>query len=215
MEMLLEGFRTTSLFLAKGGVLMIPIALCSIMAVALMVERLWYYRQTGGHPQQLFDQIAGLIRQRQFDQALKQCQDTQGIFARLFMQILANRQRPVEEIEKLVSMTGTREIQNLSRHVRGLGMIGNISPLLGLLGTVLGMVKTFMTIADASGQVNPSLLAGGIWEALITTAAGLAVAIPVVMMYHYCEGVTARLAMHMKSYSLECLDLITREGTHD
>jgi biopolymer transport protein ExbB len=167
----------------------------------------------GGHPQQLYEQLAAQIQQGQPEQALVRCERERGIFARLFAHILQNRHRSTEELEKLVSMAGTREIQKLSQHVRGLGIIGNVTPLIGLLGTVVGMVKTFMKIADASGQVNPSLLAGGIWEALLTTAAGLTVAIPVVIMYHYFEGVTERFAMQMKSYSIECIDLVTRENS--
>lgn len=163
----------------------------------------------------MYAQITTLVQAGEFDQAIRACEQERGIFARLFAHILRHRHRRVEELEKLVSMAGTREIQHLSQHVRGLGIIGSITPLIGLLGTVVGMVKTFMSIADASGQVNPSLLAGGIWEALLTTAAGLAVAIPVVIMYHYFEGVTERFAMQMKSYSIECIDLMTREREHD
>lgn len=215
LEALWESVKVSSQFLSKGGVLIVPIILCSIIALAIIIERLWYYRHIGGHPRQLYAQITTLVQAGEFDQAIRACEQERGIFARLFAHILRHRHRRVEELEKLVSMAGTREIQHLSQHVRGLGIIGSITPLIGLLGTVVGMVKTFMSIADASGQVNPSLLAGGIWEALLTTAAGLAVAIPVVIMYHYFEGVTERFAMQMKSYSIECIDLMTREREHD
>ncbi len=208
IESLVQVFKTSGMFLAKGGVLIIPIAVCSVIAVALIVERLWYYRLIHGDTPRLYAQLVSLIQQHQIEQALVLCEGHRDILAKLFTIILRNHHRPVEDIEKLVSMAGTRELQKLSRHVRGLGIIGNITPLIGLLGTVVGMVKTFMQIADTTGQVNPSLLAGGIWEALLTTAAGLTVAIPVVIMYHYFEGVSERCAMQMKSYSIECIDLV-------
>ncbi len=215
MDVVFQALKTSSMFLAKGGVLILPIILCSVVAVALIIDRLWYYNRIGGNTPKLYAQLVALIQQGHVDRALTLSEQHGGILARIFTIILQNHRRPVEEIEKLVSMAGTREIQKLSQHVRGLGIIGNITPLIGLLGTVVGMVKTFMQIADASGQVNPSLLAGGIWEALLTTAAGLTVAIPVVIMYHYCEGVVEKFAMQMKSYSIECIDLVKRGDADD
>jgi biopolymer transport protein ExbB len=125
--------------------------------------------------------------------------------------VLQNRYRPAEDIEKLVSVVGTRKIQILSRYVRFIGILGNIAPLIGLLGTVVGMVKTFMKIADLSGNVNPSILAGGIWEALLTTAAGLTVAIPTIMIYHYFEHRIDHFAFQMKNYSLELIELLSED----
>jgi biopolymer transport protein ExbB len=93
--------------------------------------------------------------------------------------------------------------------MRFIGILGNIAPLIGLLGTVVGMVKTFMKIADLSGNVNPSILASGIWEALLTTAAGLTVAIPTVIIYHYFENTVDNFAFQIKNYSLELIELLT------
>lgn len=215
VDVVFQALKTSGMFLAKGGILILPIILCSVVAVALIIDRLWYYNRIGGNTPKLYAQLAALIQQGRIEQALTLSEQHRGVLSRIFTIILQNRRRPVEEIEKLVSMAGTREIQKLSQHVRGLGIIGNITPLIGLLGTVVGMVKTFMHIADASGQVNPSLLAGGIWEALLTTAAGLTVAIPVVIMYHYCEGVVEKFAMQMKSYGIECIDLVKRGDADD
>ena len=211
----LQELKVGITFLAKGGVLIIPIVLCSFIAVALIIERLWYYKRIGGNAQNLYIRIASLVKRGQMDEAVTICERQRSILAKLLKVILQNHHRSADDLEKLVSMTGTREIQKLSQHVRALGIIGHVTPLIGLLGTVVGMVKTFMQIADSSGQVNPSLLAGGIWEALLTTAAGLTVAIPVVIMYHYFEGITETFAFHMKSYSLECIDLVKRGESYD
>ena len=215
VESMLQGLKVSITFLAKGGVLIIPIALCSVIAVALIIERLWYYKRIGGNAQNMYARVSALVKQGQVNEAVKICERQRSILAKLFRVILQNHHRSSDDLEKLVSVTGTREIQKLSQHVRALGIIGHITPLIGLLGTVVGMVKTFMQIADASGQVNPSLLAGGIWEALLTTAAGLTVAIPVVIMYHYFEGITETFAFHMKSYSLEFIDLVKQGESYD
>jgi len=208
IESAFQGFELSIKFLAKGGILIIPILLSSLLAVALIIERLWYYHRARCNIHTLYSQIHQFVKSKQFDEAISLCKKYQGILPRIFKIVLQNHHRPAEEIEKLVSVTGTREIQKLSQHVRGLGIIGHVTPLMGLLGTVVGMVKTFMQIADLSGQVNPSILAGGIWEALLTTAAGLTVAIPVVIMYHYFEGIVERFAFQMKNYSLELIELV-------
>ncbi len=208
IEATIQGFKLSVIFLSKGGILMIPILLSSLLAVALIIERLWYYHRARCNTQTLYSQILFLVKNERVDEAVALCERHRGILPRIFKIVLQNRHRPAEDIEKLISVAGNREIQKLSQHVRGLGIIGHVTPLMGLLGTVVGMVKTFMKIADLSGHVNPSLLAGGIWEALLTTAAGLTVAIPVVIIYHQFEGTVERFAFQMKSYSLELIELV-------
>lgn len=195
-------------FLAKGGIFMLPILLSSLIAVALIIERLWYYHQARCKIHTFYPQLCTLVEKKQVYEAIMLCENQRGILPKIFKMVLENQHRPTEDIEKSISVTGTREIQKLSQHVRGLGIIGHVTPLMGLLGTVVGMVKTFMQIAHLSGHVNPSVLAGGIWEALLTTAAGLTVAIPVVIIYHYFEGTVERFAFQMKNYSLELLERV-------
>jgi biopolymer transport protein ExbB len=196
-------------FLAKGGVLMLPIVLISVITVALFIERLWYYRRARCDAAGVYAQIEALVKSRRFDEAIAWCgRYQQAIVPEVLKCVLQNRRRPAADVEKLVSVVGTRKIQTLSRYVRFIGILGNLAPLIGLLGTVVGMVKTFMKIADLSGNVNPSILAGGIWEALLTTAAGLAVAIPTIMIYHYFEQTIDRFAFQMKNYSLELIELL-------
>lgn len=211
VDTVLQGMHVSAAFLAKGGVLMIPIGCCSLIAVALMIERFWYYHQARCSPEILTNQVYPQVKARKFDVALAMCQNMRGVLPKLFTLVLQQQHRPTIEIEQAISIAGTRELQKLGQYVRSLGIIGQVTPLLGLLGTVLGMVKTFMKIADLQGHVNPSLLAGGIWEALITTAAGLTVAIPVMIVAHYFEGVVEQFAFQLKNYSLELLELVKHD----
>ncbi|PIE28297.1 hypothetical protein CSA57_14620, partial [candidate division KSB3 bacterium] len=199
-------------FLAKGGVLMIPIVLISLISVALMIERIWYYHRARCQVEPLYGQVSSFVKQKQFDEAIALCdQYRRAVVPRALHCVLANRNRPTEDIEKLISAFGTRELKKLSHYVRSLGVLGNVTPLIGLLGTVVGMVKVFMKIADLNGNVNPSVLAGGIWEALLTTAAGLTVAIPVVMLYHHFENTVDTFAFQIKNYSLELIELCAED----
>jgi biopolymer transport protein ExbB len=196
-------------FLAKGGVLMVPIIFISIVSVALLIERLWYYHRARCDVRGLYAQIVALIAEQRFEDAIELCgRYGRAVVAGALKCVLQNRQRPTEDIEKLVSVFGTREIQKLSHYVRFLGILGNITPLIGLLGTVVGMVKTFMSVAELSGHVNPSILAGGIWEALLTTAAGLMVAIPTIIIYHHFESTIDTFAFQIKNYSLELIEVL-------
>lgn len=211
LETILDRIEFSIAFLVKGGILMIPILLSSLIAVAVIIERLWYYHRARCDTGTLYSQLHPLAQHKHIPEAIALCKSFRGVLPRILTLVLQNVHLPVEDIEKQVSAAGTREIQQLSKHVRGLGIIGNVAPLLGLLGTVFGMVKTFMQIAELQGQVNPSVLAGGIWEALLTTAAGLTVAIPVEIMRHYFEGVVEQFAFQMKHDSLELIELLKHD----
>jgi biopolymer transport protein ExbB len=204
----LHSLQVSAAFLVKGGIVMIPIVSGSFIAGALILERLWFYRKIRCDPEQLTAQVYPLVQKRQFTEALTACQQFRGPVPKLFQLVIENQRRSVEELEHLSSIAGTRELQALSQYLRTLGFIGQIEPLLGFLGTVFGMITTFMQVATLQGHVNPSLLAGGIWEALITTAAGLVVAIPVVMMTHHFEGLIDNTAMQMKNYTQELITLV-------
>jgi flagellar motor component MotA len=116
-----------------------------------------------------------------------------------------DREMSVKSRESEIARVGTAEIQMLEAHLRGLEMSYNIAPLMGLLGTVVGMVRVFSTISDAGGGVNPALLAGGIWEALIATVAGLVVAIPCVVAYYIFDGLVERVRTQMRDVAVQIL----------
>lgn len=163
-------------YFLKGGFLMYPILLCSVAGCAILINKSIQYRRI----------------LKEIGRPLAEVIDTKPV---LLVPVL----RVIETggDEKEISITGTRQVREIEKGLSWLGMIGTIAPLLGLTGTVTGMIKAFMVIAESSG-VNPSMLAGGIWEALITTAAGLLVAIPMHIGHHYLEKQADDIAFILK-----------------
>jgi biopolymer transport protein ExbB len=160
----------------KGGFLMYPIALCSIAGLSILINKAVQYRA-------LLKDIEASP-----DEILKRK-------PRIMTPILKALGDGCDEKE--LSLIGTRQIRSIEKGLSWLGLIATIAPLLGLTGTVTGMIKAFMVIAESS-SVNPSMLAGGIWEALITTAAGLLVAIPIHIGHHYLEKQADEIAFVMR-----------------
>ena len=152
-------------FFVKGGFLMYPILLCSIAGLAILINKFIQYKR-------ILNEMGNPL---QGETAAK---------APVLLPILQGIERGCDEKE--LSVIGTRQVREIEKGLSWLSLIATIAPLLGLTGTVTGMIKAFMVIAESS-SVNPSMLAGGIWEALITTAAGLLVAIPVHIGHHYLE----------------------------
>lgn len=183
----MEWFQSSLSLISKGGVIMIPILICSIAALAIIIERLIEMRNLKEDANFLSDKIRKLLEQGADKKALEICGQAHGPIGQIFKTGLLNRKNPRWKLEEKLSLTGQEQLQKLGKNIRGLEVIAAISPLMGLLGTVIGMVQAFNQVAHFKGQVNPSLLAGGIWEALLTTAAGLAVAIPVLVMLHFFE----------------------------
>jgi biopolymer transport protein ExbB len=183
MDSMLSAFELMS----KGGIVMVPIFLCSVIAVTVIFERLYYFFKINEDPQKMFGSLRGLLKEGRHPQAMELCQQSKGPVGRLLSAGLAHKNLPKWKLEETLSVTGQEEINDMGKNIRTLEVIAAISPLMGLLGTVLGMVQAFNKVAEYKGQVDPSLLAGGIWEALLTTAAGLAVAIPAVVMLHFFD----------------------------
>lgn len=191
-------------FMGKGGPLMYPIMLCSILTVAFGMERAWHYiraSKNGGRT----EEIHGLIERGNHAEAEEIARRSPGPVAAVLAAGLRHRTKPLSMIEEEISLCGGRELQRLNRHLHILELIGRIAPLMGLLGTVLGMVAAFQGIAGVRGSVDPSVLASGIWEALITTVAGLCVAIPAMVLHHFFEDRVQGFAHQMKHYGAEAV----------
>ncbi|MCM8826456.1 MAG: MotA/TolQ/ExbB proton channel family protein [Candidatus Omnitrophica bacterium] len=200
-----------SLFL-KGGLLMWPILLCSIVSFAIILERFWYFYKIKTKIFNIFTRIKNLLKEGKPDEALKLCESTPGPIAHILAIGIRIRHRTLEEKEKLISRAGSKFIRQLEKNLQILAIIGNIAPLLGLLGTVTGMIRVFMKIQELGGKVDAQALAGGIWEALITTAAGLFVAIPTLVAYHYFEGKVDNIVAEMKDVATEVIELQIANG---
>ncbi len=171
-----------------GGPLMVPIALCSVVALAYTVER-WIRLSAPrlGTPR-FASAVVAAARDGGPDGALRACSERRSSLARVLAAGLNRQGDPTLEVEKAVEDAGSREVRRLSANLRPLMVVVAIAPLLGLLGTVWGMIEAFSSIALRDGLGKPELLASGISQALITTAAGLTVAIPTQAAYFYFRG---------------------------
>lgn len=163
----------------KGGVVMYPILLCSIISIAVLFERMFFLRRSKimSNP----DLILHLAEKNSWDEIEKEVKKKDDLFSRILDLVIADRTG--EDPAKVTEMYAKKVSADIYRWISIPGVMATVSPLLGLLGTVLGMIKIFTRFTEAGG--NPMILAGGIWEALITTAAGLTVAIPSLVIYRY------------------------------
>lgn len=186
--------------MGKGGVMMYPIFLASVVAFAIIIERLVFFKKCNENPDDIFAAIKDLARNNKQVSTTDICKGNEGPVSRILDVGVQARKEPRWKLEEKLTVHGQEEIRELRKNLRGLEVIATISPLMGLLGTVVGMVKAFNKVAQYKGQVDPSLLAGGIWEALLTTAAGLALAIPVVIMLNYFERKVEAISFLLGKY---------------
>lgn len=196
--------------ITAGGWLMLPIMLCSVVAMAIIGERFWVLKQEKVLPNNLVGQVWQLHKQRELSQErIKQLRDGSPL-GRILAAGLINMHHDREVMKEAIEDTGRQVVQELERFLNTLGTIASIAPLLGLLGTVIGMIKVFTAITEL-GVGNPTVLAGGISEALITTAAGLSVAIPSLMFYRYFRGKVDALVLKMEDEALKMVEVIHGE----
>ena len=205
--------KLIDLFL-KGGVMMYPILLCSVAAVGIILERLIYIVSASSRNKKFIDlgvkiDINSPDRQGRL---LSLAKEIQCPVSAIIETAITNLDKPGAQRNIVVQREGSRQRRDLEKFVNTLGVIARISPLLGLLGTVLGMIKAFMTIQVLGGQVDATDLAGGIWEAMITTAAGLFVAIPTLFFYHFIEGWIDEIIAGIKDCAVTFPDIL---GTYN
>lgn len=196
-------------FIIKGGPVMIPIGLCSLVALTVIVERLWSLRKPLIIPPDFLPGLQQLMKRSEPDTAaaLDYCVGNASPVAQIFAAGLKRLGEPVELLEKHVQEAGERQVLKLHKYMRLLSMIASVSTLLGLLGTILGLINAFGAVA-ASGEAlgKTELLAKGIYEAMITTAAGLFVAIPAVVAHHGLSSKIERLVVEMDQMTVEFLE---------
>lgn len=197
-------------FIWQGGILMWPIMACSVVALAIAIERFITLRRARIDTREFMDTMRQVVRQNRIAEAVEICDETDAPVARIMRAGLLKHNRSKEEIREAIEDAGHLEVPRLERYLSGLATCANIAPLLGLLGTVSGMIKAFAQIQYKQGQVNPSDLAEGIGNALVTTAAGLTVAIPALVIYNYLVGRVESMVLEMEVSSTELLDLLTR-----
>ncbi|MBK1700820.1 MotA/TolQ/ExbB proton channel family protein [Thiococcus pfennigii] len=196
--------------LQAGGWLMVPIIACSVIAMAIVLERTWALRRRRIMPDGLVTQIWQLHCRNQLSRERIEEIRAGSPLGRMLSAGLINRHHSHEVMKEAISDTGRQVVADLERYLDSLGTIAAVTPLLGLLGTVIGMIDVFGVIMDA-GVGRPEVLAGGISKALITTAAGLSVAIPSLMFHRFFDNRVDGLAIAMEEQALRLVEVMKGE----
>jgi biopolymer transport protein ExbB len=186
---------------------MYPIIFCSIVALAIFLERLWVLRRKHIIPLDFINNVEGLLKKQKLSEAVFLCQNDMSSIAKIFLAGLRSTQKGMWLVKEAIEERGSREATILEKNVDILSTIANLTPLLGLLGTVSGMIKTFNAIS-VQGIGNPAPLAGGIAEALITTATGLCIAIPTLVCYRFLKDKASALIFEMEENSIRLVELM-------
>ena|SRR6056297_510197 len=192
----------------NGGFLMYPIFFSSLLAIAIFFERMFYLKSIKTSTRKFGNRISDLIRKGNINFAISACRKNISPISQIILAALLKHGSSRDEIKEVIEDTARQEVTILERNLPILATIGNIAPLLGLLGTVFGMIKAFQVVSVV-GVGNPEALAGGISEALLTTAFGLSVAIPTIVAYNYLAHRVDRQIKEMESTSVEILELLT------
>jgi biopolymer transport protein ExbB len=184
---------------AKGGVLVVPIIFCSVLALAIVVERVIRFAVLRKRGLNVDERVARDLAENDAQSALRAATDSRSPMGRILVQAMDVMGQDRETLETVLVHAIEEEVRELSRYLQALATIANIAPLLGLLGTVIGMIKAFMVIQEMGGKVNAAVLAGGIWEAMLTTALGLAVALPTMVAHSYLTGQVDRYEARLQA----------------
>lgn len=202
-----------SIFL-KGGFLMWPILLCSIIGLTVIIDRYMVLRKAKINIPAFMVRIRGLIKKKDISGAISYCMEEKSPVANIIRKGLKKFRLGHERVKEAIENAGKQEISKLEKGLPVLATIAGIAPLLGFLGTVTGMIQAFMTIEDLAGAANPSDLAGGIWEALTTTAFGLIVGIPALAFYNYFLSSVKKTVGEMETVANDVIDVVQDSSSH-
>ncbi len=192
----------------KGGFLMYPIFICSLIAITIFFERMFYLKSIKTKSKRFVLRVKNLVKKGSIELAISACRKSPTPISMIMLAGLMKFGRGRDEMKEAIEDSANQEIPVLERNLSTLSTIGNITPLLGLLGTVFGMVKAFNVIA-VMGVGKPEALAGGISEALLTTAFGLSIAIPTIVIYNYLSHRVDKLIREMEVNCVDLIDLLT------
>jgi biopolymer transport protein ExbB len=204
--------------LVKGGPLMYPLILCSVIALAVFIERLWSLRRAEINTGEFMEDIAETLRRNKIMEAIDKCNAMPGPIARVLKAGILKYDRPRADIKEAIEDAALHEVPQLEKNLSVLATIAHITPLLGLLGTVTGMLKAFQVIeqkATALVPVNPADLAGGIWEALIATVTGLAIAIPAYVAYNFLVTRVDGFVLEMEKSATDLVNILGSKREED
>ncbi len=199
--------------LISGGPVMIPLGILSMVAFAIIIDRLWTLRRSNYLQDARIETLSGLLAGNNFRGATEYCRRYPGPFTELVAALVENRNAPYDELKEILEDTGRLQLMGLQRGLPALATIVAGAPLLGLLGTVIGMIKIFAVVATAGSGITEALSAG-ISQALITTATGLVIAIPALFTHSYLESRAVGILSEIESQILDFLHLV-RERAKD
>lgn len=194
--------------LAQGGILMIPLGILSLLAIYVIAERWYFLREAHIDSDDFFREIEKLLKNGKQDEALSFCDSIEKPLPRILKSGIQRLGRSIKNIEDGIQNAGKKEIFELEKRMNWLATIAGVAPLVGFTGTVTGMIEAFQDIQSLQGNVNPSVLAGGIWEALITTATGLIVGILALGFYNYLQGKINRMIHQLENASADFIELL-------
>lgn len=196
--------------LAQGGVVMAILGGLSIYALGVILFKIYQFVSANMFNTGFIDSVMTSVKKGEVTEALMKLQSVHGPVARVMrtaLECVRNRDISMRSREAEIGRVGAQEVHYLESHMRGLEMVATTAPLLGLLGTVIGMVSAFSQLSNAGSRVDPSMLAGGIWEALLTTVGGLIVAIPSVAAYYIIDSFIEKVRTQMKDAAVQVLSL--------
>ena len=191
-----------------GGWLMIPLALLAVVSIYIFFERLFAINRANRQDKSFMDRIKDFIHRGDVDQALKLCQDTNTPYSRMIEKGVTRIGRPMNDVLVSIENVGNMEVAKLEKGFNWLATTAAGAPMIGFLGTVIGMVQAFFQLASAGNNSNVSILAGGIYQALVTTVAGLIVGIIALFAYNYLTSRVNKVMNKLEGKTMEFMDLL-------
>ncbi len=199
----------------KGGPVVWILGAYSLIGLTIIIERLLRFALMGRSGGDMEAGLAAALRSNESGDLGGWLRGRRGPEIELVSAVLAAAAEGVKDLSRVAIRVGSRQLQAMERGFRTLEILGNTAPLLGLFGTILGMIKAFMVIEQAGGRVDAQALAGGIWEAMVTTGVGLAVSIPILLMLHLLEGMADRRAQTMRGCASVVIEQLGGEVERD
>ena len=196
-------------YIQKGGLLMWPILVCSVIAIAVFAERLFYFHRATIHVGEFLQGLSNLVQRLNFAEALHESAGTPGPVARVIHAAIIRHDAPRAELREIVQEAGQLEVPKLERFLGVLATLAYVAPLLGLLGTVAGMIDAFGTLSSSGGYATVTELSNGVYKSLLTTAAGLVVATPTFVAYSYLSSRVNSLMHEMERAGIEVVHMLT------
>jgi biopolymer transport protein ExbB len=196
-------------YIQKGGLLMWPLLVCSVVAIAVFAERLFYFHRATIHVGEFLQGLSNLVQRRNFAEALHESAGTPGPVARVIHAAIIRHDAPRAELREIVQEAGQLEVPKLERFLGVLATLAYVAPLLGLLGTVAGMIDAFGTLSSNGGYATVTELSNGVYKSLLTTAAGLVVATPTFVAYSYLSSRVNSLMHEMERAGIEVVHMLT------